>query len=362
MTDSMSQISTWVRPGTLGRRRLGRMAGATVSALALTAVLAGCGSDADGPASVPTRVPATPAESPPGATPIGSVAMMSTSITGMAVNAADGTLIVQSTAPDRLTVYALGPAESMESSDAEVLAVDLPENTGPLALTADGTALVPSPSGLMAISLDDGSTRTAEVDGSALSAAQIGDGRLAVGTDKGSVVLFDADLAPERTVTGFVSVDGLAAAGDQLLALDAHQTSVTEVNVDDGALSGALRAGVGSTGIIADHYGRVIAADTDGGQILVFSTDPLLNRQMGPVGKSPYGLADDADRNLVWVTLTGANEVAAFDLSSGAPVEEYRFPTVQDPRSVAVDEQTGDLYIGSGSGGGIQRISASEIQ
>ena len=44
----------------------------------------------------------------------------------MAVNAADGTLIVQSSGPDRLTAYALGPAESMEGADAKKFEVDLP--------------------------------------------------------------------------------------------------------------------------------------------------------------------------------------------------------------------------------------------
>ncbi|WP_024796369.1 YncE family protein [Tomitella biformata] len=333
-----------------------------VSAVAVALVLASCGSAAEGPASVPTRDPATPVASPPTASPIGSVTMLDSPTTVVGVAAEAQTLLVQATGPDKLIAWNLGGPDSTVNLGSVAQEFDLPEGAGTAVLTADGEALIPSPSGLTVVSLADGGTRTAEVTGTALSAAKTTDGRYAVGTDNGSVVILGSDLTPERTVTGFVSVDGLAAANGVLVALDTHQTSATEINVDDGSLSGALRVGIGATGIIADHYGRIIAADTDGGQIVVFSVDPLLNRQMGPAGESPFGLADDATRNLVWVTLTGTNEVAAFDLSSGAPDEKFRLPTIQDPQSVAVDEQSGDLYIGSSTTGAVQRIPSAEIR
>lgn len=354
---SMTQISTNARPSS--RRATKRRA--AVVTVVLATVLAGCSSGGgDGPASVPTRVPATPAAAPTTASPIGSSTSMSTEITSLTVDGADRTLLVQSASPDKLEVWRLGAPEN--NLDGPVLEVDLPKGAGTAVLTADNTALVPTPSGLTVVSLADGSGRDVEVNGAALSVATTPDGRIAVGTDKGSVVILDSELEEERTVTGFVSVDGLVAARDVLVALDTHQTSATEIDPGDGELSGALRVGVGATGIIADHYGRVIVADSDAGQIVVLSVDPLLNRQMGPVGDSPYGLADDVDRNLVWVTLTATNEVVGFDLSSGAPEETFRLPTVQDPRSVAVDQETGDLYIGSAAGRGLQRIGAEDIK
>lgn len=376
MTDNMSQISTtdpaqkgprsgtW-RTGPRRSTRIGRGAVAAASATALALALTSCASDGEGPASVPTRDPATPVASPSTSSPAGAVIATADSITTVAVDEQSRTLLVQTSGPDRLDVFAIADNPPTEWAE-QLRSFDLPAGAMPASFPGDGTALIPSPEGLTVLTLADGQTRTAETDGAALSAVKAADGRYGVGTDQGAVEVLNADLTPERKVTGFASVDGLVASGDFVVALDTRQTSVTEINMADGKASGALRAGVGTTQIIADHYGRVLAADSDASQIVVFGVDPILNRQAGPVGepagKSPYGLADDIARNVVWVTLTGSNEVVGLDLSSGAPEERFRLATVQDPRSVTVDEQTGDLYIGSSSGGGLQRISAADIK
>lgn len=361
MTDKMSQISTTGRAGVRRSPRARRGVVLTASAAALALVLTGCGSSGEGPASVPTRIPATPVASPPSTDIVGDLVMAQAPTAVIGVDDASKTLIVQTSGPDKLAAWSLAGPGLPGAQDTVVREYDLPADARPVTLTKDGEALVPSPSGLTVISLADGATRTAEVSGAALSAAKSADGLYAVGTDKGSVVILDGDLQQERTVTGFVAVDELVSTGDLAIALDTHQTSVSELGVDTGDVSGALRSGIGTTGLMVDHYGRVIAADTDGGQLVVFSTDPLLNRQMAPVGASPFGLADDIGRNLVWVTLTGTNEVAGFDLSSGAPVEKFRLPTIADPRTVVVDEQTGDLYIGSSTVDAVQRISAGSV-
>ena len=84
--------------------------------------------------------------------------------------------------------------------------------------------------------------------------------------------------------------------------------------------------------------------------------DPLLLRQRYPVPGSPYGLAYDAQRDLAWITLTARNEVVGLDVAGGEPVERYRFPTVQQPDSVAVDPPSGRVFVGSASGAGMQVI------
>ena len=48
--------------------------------------------------------------------------------------------------------------------------------------------------------------------------------------------------------------------------------------------------------------------------------------------------------------------MVGYDLSTGIPVEKMRYPTVQQPNSLAFDEGTGTLYVISGSGDGIQVI------
>ena len=60
---------------------------------------------------------------------------------------------------------------------------------------------------------------------------------------------------------------------------------------------------------------------------------------------------------LAWVSQTATNTVVGYDLATGIPVEKVRYPTVQQPDSMAFDDQTRTLYVVSGSGGGVQVIA-----
>ena len=105
----------------------------------------------------------------------------------------------------------------------------------------------------------------------------------------------------------------------------------------------------------ADSAGRVLVADTRGDELLVFGTDPLILRQRYPVRDAPYGLAGSS--RLAWVSQTATNTVVGYDLATGIPVEKVRYPTVQQPNSLAFDEASGTLYVVSGSGAGVQVIA-----
>jgi DNA-binding beta-propeller fold protein YncE len=97
-----------------------------------------------------------------------------------------------------------------------------------------------------------------------------------------------------------------------------------------------------------------LVADTRGGALLVFGTDPLILRQQYPVHDAPYGLAGSS--RLAWVSQTATNSVVGYDLATGIPVEKVRYRTVQQPNSLAFDEASGTLYVVSGSGAGVQVI------
>lgn len=339
------------------RRRAGlAAAGALAAALVLTA----CGGG-DSPGDVPTRVPATPAagpQNPPA--PAGTVVLRDGDVQALGAAAGAGggpaLLVSQAATPPALAVYdAADPSSPLRT-------IALPEGAAPLAMGPSGSALVPVPGGLLRADLAAGSASTAPVEGDAISAAPLPGGGAAVGTAEGAVHILDADGHVERTVRGFVSADSLAVAADgTLLVLDAHQTSITEVDPATGDKGASLRVGTGATRIAADPQGRVIALDTDGGQMLVYGTDPLINRQLAPIGDSPAALAVDDARGLVWVTFTGTDEVAAFDLSTGEPVEKHRYPTVAFPTAVAVAAD-GAVYVGSGSGAGVARIAPEDIR
>jgi outer membrane protein assembly factor BamB len=163
---------------------------------------------------------------------------------------------------------------------------------------------------------------------------------------------FAATAVTNRTKI-FAHIDSLAIQGNTVAVLDRAQTSVTTIDAD-GKVGQELRAGQGATTMAADPAGRLLVADTRGGQLLVFGVDPLILRQAYPVPQSPYGLA--GSRALTWVSQTAANIVIGYDLSTGIPVEKVRYPTVRQPNSLTFDDASGTLYVMSGSGQGVQVI------
>jgi DNA-binding beta-propeller fold protein YncE len=153
----------------------------------------------------------------------------------------------------------------------------------------------------------------------------------------------------------FARVDALVTQGNTAVVLDRGQTSVTTVDASGSAAEHALRAGEGATTLAADTAGRVLVADTRGDGLLVFGTNPLMLRQRYPVRGAPYGLAGSS--RLAWVSQTDANTVVGYDLATGIPVEKVRYPTVQQPNSLAFDEASDTLYVVSGTGAGVQVIT-----
>jgi hypothetical protein len=258
------------------------------------------------------------------------------------------------------------PASLAEFGDPHVAprVVGLP---GPAtALTGDGrgTAYLAARGGYFTVDLSTGhAARVTVADAQQAdftAIAQRADGKLVLGSADGAVYTL-ASPTPAGVSTAtvgsrnkiFARVDSVATQGDTTVVLDRGQTSVTTIGAD-GHVQQALRAGEGATTLAADPLGRVLVADTRGGQLLVYGVDPLILRQAYPVQQAPYGLA--GSRELAWVSLTASNVVIGYDLSTGIPVERVRYPTVQQPNSLAFDEASDTLYVVSGSGAGVQIV------
>ncbi len=328
--------------------------------LAVIAASAGCAANPFNSAP-PTIEPARPAVSPPvSQQPAGVVRPLAGHTAGAIFDAGTRHLAVLAPGADPTA-----PATLTEFGDPGVAprVIDLP---GPAsALTGDGrgTAYLATRGGYLVVDLSAGhatevSVADAQTDFTAI--AQRADGTLVMGTADGAVYTF-ASRTPDSVKTAtiasrnkiFARVDALAAQGNTTVVLDRGQTSVTTIGAD-GHAEQALRAGEGATTMATDPLGRVLVADTRGGQLLVYGVDPLMLRQAYPVRQSPYGLA--GSRGLAWVSQTAANVVIGYDLSTGIPVERVRYPTVQQPNSLAFDEASGTLYVVSGSGAGVQVI------
>jgi hypothetical protein len=322
----------------------------------LLALVAGCSSNPL--ASAPDTIePARAADSPPPSqSPAGTVRPLG----GHPLAAVfDG-------GTQQLAVLCPGSEPSASASLAvfgaaqEPRVIDLGANAFALTGEDHGTVYLGLRGGYLIVNLGAGTTErvgvadAANIDFTAI--ARRADGKLVLGSADGAV--YTVAAAGLGTVVNrnkiFARVDALVTRGNTTVVLDRGQTSVTTIDAD-GHAEQALRAGEGATTLTADPQGRVLVADTRGGQLLVYGVDPLILRQAYPVRQAPYGVAGSHD--LTWISQTASNVVIGYDLSTGIPVEKVRYPTVQQPNTLAFDEASDTLYVVSGSGAGVQVIT-----
>ncbi|MBL1076953.1 hypothetical protein JK358_21385 [Nocardia sp. 2] len=331
-------------------RRRGWIRSALAGMAAVT-LLAGC-SSTDDASGKPTIEPPSPAIAPAATVaPAGDV-VASAPIRLLLSEPSTGVLGAVHGTDDR-TLHLVDPATKADRP------VALGGSAASLAVGEPGELLVALPGQVLRVDVATGRTTAVTVDGDARSVAVRGDG-LVVGLANGKVLLLDANGAVQQTISGLVSADVVDAADEHVVVLDRRQTLISELNLSDERVGLSLRAGDGAVAMIGDHYGRRIVADTAGRELLVYTADPLVLHQRFPVGSSPYALAYDQRSETAWVTLTGSNEVVGYDLSTGIPVEVGRYPTVRQPDSVTIDSRTGDMFVGSATGDGLQRIAADQ--
>lgn len=237
--------------------------------------------------------------------------------------------------------------------------VALSATASAMAGDGNGHAYASTRGGYFRIDIAQGRASRIPVDGhdstEFTAIAHRADGKLVLGSADGAVYTLSSDTTVGAELKIFARVDALATQGDTAVVLDRGQTSVTTVDPTGTKAEHALRAGEGATTLAADSAGRVLVADTRGDGLLVFTVDPLILRQRAPVRGAPYGLAGSS--RLAWVSQTKTNTVVGYDLSTGIPVEKVRYPTVQQPNSLAFDEASGTLYVVSGTGAGVQVIA-----
>ena len=331
--------------------------------LLAASLLAGCSSKLTDPGPA-TIEPAGAAVSPPaGRPPVGDVLALGGRATAALFDTATSSLVVFTPGTDPPTPGTLtivGPTGAARP-------VMLPAGATAIAGNGEGAVYATIRGGFVTVDLATGRLTETAIDGHGTTdftaLTRRADGRLLVGSAAGAVYVLADQTGSDQTgsiQTGVIAetaifsrVDAIVTEGETAVVLDRGQTSVTALN-QQGAAQQALRAGLGATTIAADPAGRVLVTDTRGGQLLVFSVDPLIQRQGYPIGESPYAIA--GSKTLVWVSQTGINSVAGYDLGTGIPVEKVRYPTVRQPNSLAFDEVSGTLYVVSGSGDGIQVI------
>ncbi|WP_436498130.1 YncE family protein [Actinokineospora sp. HUAS TT18] len=320
------------------------------AAVAITALAAGCSSDAQPQDELMVSanpVAATAAVSPaPTATPAGKVLPLSNA-TAAVVDEKTRILAVAVQNPPGLRLY------DLDALDKAPRPVELPADAETLTLAKNGL-LAATGKGVVRVSLPDAAATT--VDGAAAGAAAHGDSTLVAVRETKSVAVLAGDGGHRSISGGLLSADQVYSVGDKAAVLDRLRNAVFEMDLAKGTIGEGLRAGQGATNGAVDRFGRVLVTDTRGGALLAFSLDPLLMRQRFPVPGAPYAIAYDPRRDLAWVTLTETNEVVGFHVAAEQPEQKYRFPTVGQPNAVAVDPASGRVVVASANGGGVQVI------
>lgn len=331
-------------------RRRGWIRSALAGAAVVT-LLAGCSSSQD-TSNKPTIDPPTPLSAPAQhTTPTGTI---SPSAPISALLSEPGTGALAQILDPGTVLQLLDPGTGVART------VNLPGPAAALVPGKAGEVLLAVPNKVLRVDVASGTSTDIAVEGDVRSVALRADGDLVAGLASGKVLILGADGAVRHTLSGLVSADVIDTRDDAIVVLDRRQTVISEMNLTENRTGLSLRAGEGATQMIGDRFGRRIVTDTLGKELLVYTAQPLVLHQRFPVGSSPYALAYDSRSETVWVTLTGQNEVVGYDLSTGIPVEVGRYPTVRQPNSVTIDNRTGDMFVGSATGDGLQRISADQ--
>jgi DNA-binding beta-propeller fold protein YncE len=320
-----------------------------VLVMVCAAVGAGCSSGQPSDELMVTDHPvaAVAAVSPPATTPpAGTVTALSDDVTAMAFEPRTKTLAVATA--DTVRLYRLA---------------DTPEPTRTVTLTAasltvdNGGFLVAGANKVTRLTPDGRTSPATEFRGEPVSATTY-DGRTLVALKDERAVAVVRNDRVQRMITGeLMSADQVLSTGKNAVVLDRLRNAVFQLDVPGADLQEGLRAGQGATNAVTDRFGRVLVTDTRGGALLAFSVNPLIMRQNYPVPGAPYAIAYDRERDIAWVTLTRTNEVVGYDVAGEQPKEKYRFPTVSQPNTVAVDPSSGRVMVASGTGDGIQVIS-----
>lgn len=339
-----------------------------VCALSLTA----CGGTGGEP------VAAEPATSPAlTAIPAGTVVPAGGGGPEGVVITSDGTLVVAVRDPGALVFSRLA---ANGSATTPLGTVATPSSARHLDLaTPAGPVLAPLEDTSELLSVDVGTrtiTSTAtHVGTTPHNAARTDDGTDVVTNEHGGGVLFVRD----GTVVGSLPAGppqpgGLAVVGRYAAVADVQGNGVwvydasTRTQVAHRPLGALLThaitlAPAGALDGTGPQRGVVAFADTSGGAVELERITPQV-QDAGLVAAPgrPYGLAYDAARKLLYVTLTATNRLRVVDVADPTrPRVLADLPTVRQPNSVAVDPRSGTVVVTGGVDDVLQLIRRSSL-
>jgi len=327
--------------------------GGIVAAALLSFGVAGCGGSAT------TYPPAPePAASPPlTVRPAGSVVHIGNMPEGLAADPRTGLVAAGLRDPAKLALI-------NGRSGRVVRRVRLPAAPRHLQLAATGgPVLVPAEAAnaLVLVALPSGATTRIGV-GNFPHDATASAGRLFVGDERGDKITVIDGTRVVKTLNAPVRPGGVIVSKRRLATVAVRQRVMAIYDAGSLKHLTTVDAGVGPTHVVADNDGRLYVIDTEGDALLAYRPgahpDPLFRFNLP--GR-PYGVAIDRGRGIIWVTLTGTNQLVALRLQGDAPpLNEARYPTVRQPNTVAVDPLRGDVFVAGRDQGVLQILRGAD--
>ncbi len=327
------------------RRHRGTAARSPSAALVLLVVLtlpvAGCGAS-EPAARPPSNSAAEPQTAPsPQSKPVGAVLAIGDTPEGVVIDDVTRLAVVALRDPDSLALVNLQHPQDIRriSTPGRARHLRLAAPGGPVLLPGEDTNVLSEialPSGRI---VERFTTRRQPHD------AVLVNGQLWV-TDElaGTVTVLGAN---PKTLPAGLQPGGLGAAANRVAVADVRGNKLYVFDTATQKQIAALPAGAGPTHVVQVGRATVAVADTRGNAVLLYdlSDSPRLVARLALPG-GPYGLAADQTRNRLWVALSGRNQLVEVAVATDRlrPTGR-RFATVQQPNSVAVSPQTGELAI-----------------
>ena len=294
-------------------------------------------------AATPAAEPATAGA--PAVPPAGSVVPIGNAPEGIVVGTSGiGAVAVRNPDGVQLIDAAIGAVRQTVPTVGAARHLSLAGPDGPVLVPLEGS------NELCELILADGrvTSTAAGVGRQPHDAAQTADATIVVTNELGGGVVFVRGGAVVASLPpGPVQPGGVAAVGDYASVADVQGNGVWVYDASTRRLVAHGPVGVKLTHAVAMSGDLAAFADTDGGAVFVERIDPQLTQvaKIDAPGK-PYGLAYDAARRRLYVTLTASNLMRLIDISDATkPRIVGDVPTVPPPNSVAVNPRSGNVLV-----------------
>ena len=333
-------------------------------ALSLSALaLAGCQSDSEvGVGADPdTAVQgnATPAASPAAPDPAGNINAEGEEFSDLAVF--ENTIALRSA-----TALKIGSKEDFAAGQATTVPIE--DRCGELNSSEQGFVIACGDKVLLVDPTEPATPTQVDVaeDAPTTAAAQLSSGELFVTSADSSQVGVYRDGQRQTEIAVEAGSDQLLAVPnadgvDNVVRIHRADSTIQNIDWEKDRAGGRLRAGQGVGQIAAGDNGIILASDTVGKRLAVYTANDIIRlHQYGNTPGVPWAVAWDEARQLAWVTTTDTNQAHAYDVSTGVPVEKGSFPTVAGAEHMAVLAD-GSLVLASATGDGLQFLSDPEL-